>query len=237
MQAKTCTKCGIEKEPHLFYARPEVKTGLSSRCKQCVISASRVDALSNPDGAYERGKRWRLGNSKSATEYAKKYREENKTHIKEICKLWQGVNKDHMVEVNASWRAKNPEKVTSYSAAYRKRNPEKRAESSKKYSDANKAKISAWVKKYRSENREIVNALGAKRRAKKFHATPPWADHAKIKQVYADARFAELNDGIKYHVDHIVPLIHPLVCGLHVHDNLRVITATANRKKSNSFTI
>lgn len=37
----------------------------------------------------------------------------------------------------------------------------------------------------------------------------------------------------KLHVDHVVPLVHPFVCGLHTHDNLRLITARDNGRKSN----
>lgn len=39
--------------------------------------------------------------------------------------------------------------------------------------------------------------------------------------------------GIQHQVDHIVPLRHPLVCGLHCEANLQVIPALDNQRKSN----
>ena len=36
-------------------------------------------------------------------------------------------------------------------------------------------------------------------------------------------------------VDHIVPINHPLVCGLHTEDNLQIVTANYNHFKSNYF--
>lgn len=69
------------------------------------------------------------------------------------------------------------------------------------------------------------------RRQRMLESMPRWADRAKIAKVYARRRPGQ-------HVDHVVPLkgIHPetgehIVCGLHVHYNLRVSSGKANDAK------
>ena len=66
-------------------------------------------------------------------------------------------------------------------------------------------------------------------------AYPKWADLVAIKSVYAEAKRLEASTGIKYCVDHIVPLENKLVCGLHVAANLRAIPFVENAKKKNKF--
>ena len=70
-----------------------------------------------------------------------------------------------------------------------------------------------------------------------LNATPLWADFDAIKVEYQLANWCSEVTGIKYHVDHIVPLQGKLVCGLHVPNNLRVIPAVDNMRKHNKFTI
>ena len=64
-------------------------------------------------------------------------------------------------------------------------------------------------------------------------ATPQWADHKRISKIYSQARIRTRRSGILHVVDHVIPLHGEIVCGLHVHDNLRVITYAANCIKKN----
>jgi hypothetical protein len=80
-----------------------------------------------------------------------------------------------------------------------------------------------------------VRARNITRKHGQALATPAWADFRAINAVYAQAKALESADGIARHVDHEIPLKHPMVCGLHVHNNLRVLTALDNMRKHNSF--
>lgn len=72
-----------------------------------------------------------------------------------------------------------------------------------------------------------------KRRLALRKATPPWADEQKIKRLYLKAQGMTQRTGQSHVVDHVIPIQHPLVCGLHTHRNMRVITHAANAKKHN----
>lgn len=70
-----------------------------------------------------------------------------------------------------------------------------------------------------------------------FFSSCEWGDKEKIKKIYTLRDELTKETGIKHHVDHIVPIVSKLVCGLHVEFNLRVITASENISKSNKFDI
>lgn len=65
-------------------------------------------------------------------------------------------------------------------------------------------------------------------------ATPPWADRAAIKAIYSERERISAETGIEHHVDHVIPLCHSHVCGLHVPDNLRIIPAAENKAKGDN---
>lgn len=78
-------------------------------------------------------------------------------------------------------------------------------------------------------------ALTAARYAQKLKATPSWANQFFIDEMYRLAHLRSKLTGIKWSVDHIVPLKSKTVCGLHVEHNLRVIPWSVNMAKKNSY--
>ena len=90
--------------------------------------------------------------------------------------------------------------------------------------------------KYKSQNPELYKAFTSVRRRRHKNATPKWitADQKlDMRMLYLKAQELTKMTGERYVVDHIIPLISPDVCGLHVPWNLRVITQEENLKKSN----
>ena len=64
---------------------------------------------------------------------------------------------------------------------------------------------------------------------------PEWAEPAGIRAVFALAEAMAKASGREYAVDHIYPLKNPMVCGLHVACNLRVVPRRTNSKKLNKL--
>lgn len=97
--------------------------------------------------------------------------------------------------------------------------------------------INAYMKKYRENNKDKRNAGYAKRRATKMNASVCWGNKFYINEAYHLAMIRTELTGIEWHVDHVIPLIHDKVCGLHCEDNLQVIPALQNLSKGNRHEI
>ncbi|KMO33922.1 hypothetical protein VQ02_19870 [Methylobacterium variabile] len=88
-------------------------------------------------------------------------------------------------------------------------------------------------KEYASANRAKYLAHTRSRQARKMQATPVWADLKKIEAIYAEAARLTAETGVPHHVDHIYPLRGKTMCGLHVENNLQILTAVENLSKGN----
>lgn len=60
-----------------------------------------------------------------------------------------------------------------------------------------------------------------------------WSDLEEVFRMYVAAAVMTELTGVTYVVDHAVPVANPLVCGLHTHTNMQVITNAENMRKSN----
>lgn len=66
-------------------------------------------------------------------------------------------------------------------------------------------------------------------------ARPAWADIGAINAMWRLSKEITAATGVQHSVDHIVPLSHPLVCGLHVEHNLCIRPLADNIRKSNRY--
>lgn len=87
----------------------------------------------------------------------------------------------------------------------------------------------------KEERRALVSFHASKRRAAKIQRTPPWADLDAMRAVYDEAARLSRESGILHNVDHIVPLQGKTVSGLHVANNLQILTASENSRKRNRY--
>ena len=95
--------------------------------------------------------------------------------------------------------------------------------------------IPAWLARPAEEYELYNTRRGHRYYTVLFRAWPDWcADHPGYAETYGKARRMR-RAGRKVHVDHIVPLCHPLVCGLHVPWNLQIISEQENMAKSNNW--
>jgi len=141
-------------------------------------------------------------------------RERQKAHLakdstkhKKACREWQSRNKDRIRELARLAYAKNPQKHRDK------------------------------VLRQARENPGRANANVAKRTTAKLKRTPKWSDLEKIRSIYIEASRLRRETGVKYVVDHEIPLRGKLVSGLHVPENLRIIENVENIKKGNKFDV
>jgi hypothetical protein len=144
---------------------------------------------------------------------------------------------------------------------YHYNNHSKSITSSKKWKEKNKEILKAYAEKYYKNNKDVLSLkkqeynirtkeqrqayrLKNKARYAMHKATRRFLEKASsvyndelnsfiIEECYSLAKIRSEITGIKWHVDHIVPLNGKNVCGLHVGINLQVIPAFINMRKSN----
>jgi hypothetical protein len=97
----------------------------------------------------------------------------------------------------------------------------------KEYHVKNKEKENSNSLKWILNNKEQALSNSRKYQAKKYNAIPKWFNKTEVDLIYKQAKMLNLE------VDHIVPLQSNYVCGLHVQNNLQLLSSVENKSKSN----
>lgn len=208
METKQCKVCSEIKSPELFKKNGRWRAGICKACDSARVIQYQRD---NRESVRAKNEAWAKKNPERVRELGAKARKKYRTVSAHKAKA-------------ARERYRTSEKGSAKESAYRAA-----------YIEANRelmnAKKLAWMK----VNKHKVNATNARRNAKKLQATPVWANHFFIEEAYDLAQRRTVVTGFLWSVDHIVPLISKLVCGLHAEQNLQVIPHEENRRKNNRY--
>lgn len=134
----------------------------------------------------------------------------------------------------------HPEKKQKHreqGSEWKRINKEKSLESTKRYQINNPEATKSSHRKSRQKHVERVRIENNARSRRVKFCTPKYANKFFISEAYHLAQLRTKLTGIKYVVDHIIPINGKFVCGLHIETNLQVITAYENLRKSNVFDI
>lgn len=190
------------------------------RCKKCVSESARRQ--------YIRQREKRLAKQKE-------YRENNPEKVKASLARWYMNHKEEVRIQGVEWRNKNAEKHRSRLRHYRAKNLSRLNAYLARWMELNRDRFNAKCGEWKRNNAGKVREYNAAREAKIRQATPVWADREEIRAIYEKAARLQDETGLPHEVDHIIPLINPYVCGLHVPANLQILTASENRRKSNKL--
>jgi hypothetical protein len=164
-------------------------------------------------------------------------------------KVWRQRNRDKVLAQKRRAYQRDPAKKIASVAEWRRRNPAKYKLQNQHSFERNKevhlarlrvwkldkAKVAESGKRYRIKYPAKVSANTRFYQTRKKRATPVWVNRSTLEVFYAEAQELSRQTGILHEVDHIIPLTHPLVCGLHVPANLQVLPRGVNRRKANQW--
>lgn len=152
------------------------------------------------------------------------------------CAECGAILKDHRADKKVCDECK-PKTALQRSRDWYCSNKQRKREYDEKRRLENPALYRAASKRHRIANPNVKNADTGARRKRFREATPKWANRFFIKEIYLLAIERSRATGFKWHVDHVIPLMSDLVCGLHVESNLQVIPAWQNLSKHNHYSL
>ena len=224
---KKCPRCS-EVKSHADYAKNSSRAhGIQSQCKLCGTA---------------RTKEWIKKNQQRHKDNARKWEAANPERHAATSKAWHERNRSDKLASATQWYWNNKERASEARAARRRQNI-----------DSEREKYRAYCRK----NPHIINAITARRRTIKAATIRPFDTELYdlvVAEAYSLSKDRERATGIKWNVDHVIPLnspkmqsldgnkipirqfcgpTFPVVCGLQNEYNFAVITASENSRKGN----
>lgn len=219
---KVCNICETEKSLSEFYRNCKSSDGVLTCCKVCSEKKKATRLLDPEYQSRVRAQRAALHlkhkekhNARSNAQYLK--------------------NKDtRLADANLYYK-ENAEARSVYAKS-------RRSESrivTRKYREVNRERVTRVNKLWRINNPDKLAKNAVVRRAREKQAIPLWAadewDSFVVAELYHLSNLRFQYTGVKYHVDHIVPLQSDSVCGLHCAANLQLLPAKENISKGNRY--
>ena len=128
----------------------------------------------------------------------------------------------------------------AYKKEYRTRASDAIKQYMEEWRKQNAYHVTAYAKQRHQTHKAYYNFASQKRKIAIQNRTPKWLtddDFWVIEEAYHLAHLRFAVTGVKWHVDHKIPLHGARVSGLHTPLNLQVIPAAANQRKTNKFEV
>jgi hypothetical protein len=234
---KKCAKCGLVKLKAEYNSHKGRPDGFASRCRPCSKEDSRAAYKKDPSGMLLRAKGYRDADPERNRLNARNFRERNRDK-------WSKEEPDRDGEKACTKCKHNKPKLNFYKVETRRDGLDTwcapcRNAGNKAVRDADPERARERSRNYWRAHPELKSRLRAAYNAAKLQRDFTHWDRELSdlvwEELFLKRRWLEEKTGVRWSVDHEAPLRGDLVSGLHVWNNWRLVTFSANSAKKNRF--